>query len=52
MTTNMMGQVYESLLCSPGMNEAVKVDVRIVRTYATKVRREYNSAWLKGAIVI
>ena len=26
-----MAQVYETLLCSPGMNEAVKIDVRINR---------------------
>jgi hypothetical protein len=31
MATNVMAQVYETLLCSPGMNEAVKVDVRINR---------------------
>jgi hypothetical protein len=28
---NVMAQVYETLLCSPGMNEAVKVDVKISR---------------------
>lgn len=26
-----MAQVYETLLCSPGMNEAVKIDVKINR---------------------
>ena len=31
MATNVMAQVYDTLLCSPGMNEAVKVDVRINR---------------------
>ncbi len=31
MATNVMAQVYEALLCSPGMNEAVKVDVKINR---------------------
>ncbi len=31
MATNVMAQVYETLLCSPGMNEAVKVDVKINR---------------------
>lgn len=30
-TNNVMAQVYETLLCSPGMNEAVKVDVKISR---------------------
>ncbi|WP_183568623.1 hypothetical protein [Mucilaginibacter sp. SP1R1] len=31
MATNVMAQVYETLLCSPGMNEAVKIDVKINR---------------------
>jgi hypothetical protein len=31
MATNVMAQVYETLLCSPGMNEVVKIDVRINR---------------------
>ena len=31
MATNVMAQVYDTLLCSPGMNEAVKIDVRINR---------------------
>lgn len=31
MATNVMAQVYDTLLCSPGMNEAVKVDVKINR---------------------
>jgi len=31
MATNVMAQVYETLLCSPGMNEAVKLDVKINR---------------------
>lgn len=31
MATNVLAQVYETLLCSPGMNEAVKVDVKINR---------------------
>jgi len=31
MATNVLGKVYETLLCSPGMNEAVKVDVKISR---------------------
>lgn len=26
-----MGKVYETLLCSPGMNEAVKIDVKVNR---------------------
>ncbi len=29
--TNVLGKVYETLLCSPGMNEAVKIDVKINR---------------------
>jgi hypothetical protein len=28
---NVLGRVYETLLCSPGMNEAVKVDVKVNR---------------------
>lgn len=28
---SVLGTVYETLLCSPGMNEAVKVDIRINR---------------------
>jgi hypothetical protein len=30
-TNNVLGKVYETLLCSPGMSEAVKIDVRINR---------------------
>lgn len=30
-TNNVLGTVYETLLCSPGMNEAVKIDVKISR---------------------
>jgi hypothetical protein len=30
-TTNVLGTVYETLLCSPGMNEAVKIDIKINR---------------------
>jgi hypothetical protein len=30
-TTDVLGKVYETLLCSPGMNEAVKIDVRMNR---------------------
>ena len=30
-TNNVLGKVYETLLCSPGMNEAVKIDVKINR---------------------
>ena len=31
MATNVLVTVYETLLCSPGMNEAVKIDVRVSR---------------------
>ncbi|MFD0795484.1 hypothetical protein ACFQZX_17815 [Mucilaginibacter litoreus] len=31
MATNVMEKVYETLMCSPGMNEAVKVDLKINR---------------------
>lgn len=31
MATNVLGTVYETLLCSPGMNEAVKIDVKMSR---------------------
>jgi len=31
MATNVLGKVYETLLCSPGMNEAVKIDVKVSR---------------------
>lgn len=31
MATNVLAKVYETLLCSPGMNEAVKIDVRVNR---------------------
>lgn len=31
MATNVLGTVYETLLCSPGMSEAVKVDVKVSR---------------------
>jgi len=31
MATNVLSKVYETLLCSPGMNEAVKIDVKINR---------------------
>jgi len=31
MATNVLGTVYETLLCSPGMNDAVKIDVKINR---------------------
>jgi hypothetical protein len=30
-TNNVLGTVYETLLCSPGMNEAVKIDVKMNR---------------------
>lgn len=30
-TTNVLGTVYETLLCSPGMNEAVKLDFKLSR---------------------
>ena len=30
-TTNVLGAVYETLLCSPGMSELVKIDVKISR---------------------
>lgn len=28
---NVLGKVYETLLCSPGMNEAVKIDIKVSR---------------------
>ena len=31
MTTNEVARVYDTLLCIPGMNEAVKIDVKINR---------------------
>ncbi|MBW4888914.1 hypothetical protein KXQ82_04280 [Mucilaginibacter sp. HMF5004] len=31
MATNVLSKVYETLLCSPGMNEAVKIDVKVNR---------------------
>ena len=31
MAVNVLEKVYETLLCSPGMNEAVKIDVKINR---------------------
>ncbi|MGF7082798.1 hypothetical protein [Mucilaginibacter sp. UYCu711] len=30
-TNNVLGTVYDTLLCSPGMSEAVKIDVKIMR---------------------
>jgi len=30
-TTNVLGTVYETLLCSPGMNDAVKMDFKLCR---------------------
>ena len=30
-TTSVLGTIYETLLCSPGMNEAVKIDLKISR---------------------
>ncbi|OOQ58285.1 hypothetical protein [Mucilaginibacter pedocola] len=30
-TNNVLGKVYETLLCSPGMNEVVKIDVKVNR---------------------
>ena len=30
-TTSVLATVYETLLCSPGMNEMVKIDVRLNR---------------------
>ena len=32
MAVNVLEKVYETLLCSPGMNEAVKIDVKINRS--------------------
>lgn len=31
MATSVLGTVYGTLLCSPGMNEAVKIDVKMSR---------------------
>jgi hypothetical protein len=31
MATSVLSTVYETLLCSPGMNEAVKIDVKMNR---------------------
>jgi len=31
MATNVLVTVYETLLCSPGMNESVKIDVKMNR---------------------
>ena len=31
MAMNVLSKVYETLLCSPGMNEAVKIDVKVSR---------------------
>jgi hypothetical protein len=31
MTTSEVAKVYETLLCMPGMNEGIKIDVRINR---------------------
>jgi hypothetical protein len=31
MAVNVLEKVYETLLCSPGMNDAVKIDVKINR---------------------
>jgi len=31
MAKDVLGTVYETLLCSPGMNEAVKIDLKISR---------------------
>lgn len=31
MARDVLGTVYETLLCSPGMNEAVKIDLKISR---------------------
>lgn len=31
MTTNEVGQVFDTILSSPGMNEAVRIDVKISR---------------------
>jgi hypothetical protein len=31
MATSVMEKVYETLMCSPGMNEAVKVDLKVNR---------------------
>ncbi|MFC0513522.1 hypothetical protein ACFFGT_04895 [Mucilaginibacter angelicae] len=31
MGKDVLGTVYETLLCSPGMNEAVKIDLKISR---------------------
>jgi hypothetical protein len=30
-TNSVLGTVFETLLCSPGMNEAVKIDVKLNR---------------------
>ncbi|WP_134087875.1 hypothetical protein [Olivibacter sp. XZL3] len=32
LTTTELGRVYDTLLCIPGMNETVKIDLRISRT--------------------
>ena len=31
MATNVMSQLYDTLLCSPGMGEAVRIDAKISR---------------------
>jgi len=30
-TTNVLATIFETLLCSPGMNEGVKIDVKVTR---------------------
>lgn len=30
-TTSVLGKVYETILCSPGMNETVRIDIKLDR---------------------
>lgn len=50
MAANVLSKVYETLLCSPGMNEAVKIDVKIERKTVLLLSSVIDSALAKDGI--
>ena len=48
MTTNVLSTVYETLLCSPGMNEAVKIDVKLNRKSVLLLNSVIESSLIKN----
>jgi hypothetical protein len=50
MATNVLSKVYETLLCSPGMNEAVKIDAKINRKTVLLLNSIIENGILKDGV--